>query len=74
MHTLNEGKLYTHLGIRIRHRRRKLKMSQQELSEGIFDSRASICQIENGKQRILLHDLFSIAKKLNCSVNYLLPI
>ena len=49
------------------------KISQEELAEKTGLSRAAIANIERGRQQILIHVLFNIAKALNVTPDKLLP-
>lgn len=51
----------------------KPKISQEELAEKTGLSRAAIANIERGRQQILVHVLYKIAKALNVSPIELLP-
>lgn len=56
--------IYAALGARIRARRKKLGMIQMDLSRKLKISRASVANIETGRQRVLLCMVFDIAKAL----------
>lgn len=55
---------YVLFGDAVCEQRHKLGMTQQELSEKLGYARASIANIETGRQRILLSDVFDFAKAL----------
>lgn len=57
--------MYLLLGSRLRTRRDALEMTQQQLSEKVGVSRASIANIERGRQNVLLHHLYALAKALD---------
>ena len=57
------------VGIRIRERRIKLKMKQEDLAKASNVSRATISALENGRcENVLVGTLLAIAKALNTSV------
>lgn len=62
---------YEHLGARIRQLRRH-RLSQEKLAEAAGLSRASIVNIEGGRQRLLVHNLFEIARVLNVTPSELI--
>lgn len=55
---------YVLFGEAVRAARLSREMTQQELSDLLGVSRASIANIEVGRQRVLLGDLFAFAKAL----------
>ncbi|WPV67511.1 helix-turn-helix transcriptional regulator [Chitinophaga sp. LS1] len=73
MTPLDSNGLYTQLGQRIRNAREKVGMSQEVLAEQLSLTRASIVNIENGKQRPMLHTLLSICDILKTNLKVLLP-
>lgn len=62
---------YVDLGARISELRRKKKLSQAELADLVSLSRASIANIESGRQQVLVHTLVAIAESLNVSISEL---
>lgn len=67
------GDLYATLGENVARCRRDAGLKQADLAQAIDLSRASIANIETGRQRILLHQAFELARALNVSVNDLVP-
>ncbi|HWQ86878.1 helix-turn-helix transcriptional regulator [Brevundimonas sp.] len=66
---------YSAFGEAIALRREQLKMTQAELSRRVGLSRASIANIERGRQNVLLHHACDIATALGLSqVTDLLPV
>lgn len=66
-------RFYATLGDRICNARLKLLMTQAELAKKVDLSRASIANIETGRQQMLLHTLADIAKVLKLDAKELLP-
>lgn len=65
--------LYRHIGEAVRRRRRELELTQEGLAERLDISRASLANIETGRQRILIHHLYSLARALGQEITALLP-
>ena len=65
--------LYARLGQLIRERRRGLGLTQERLASQVSISRASLANIETGRQRVLVHQLYMIAEKLDVELVALLP-
>lgn len=68
-----EDLLYKEIGIQINTARKVRGLTQQELSELIHLTRASIANIERGSQKISLFTLYQIANALKVSPQSLLP-
>lgn len=58
---------YVLFGEFVRDRRKKLGLTQMELSERVEYSRATVANIETGRQRVLLDDVMRFAKVLGIS-------
>lgn len=58
------GPVYVAFGEAIKAARVDLKMRQEELGEKVGLTRTSIINIEQGRQRVLLGDIFHFAKAL----------
>ena len=65
--------LYKYLGAAIKAQRRALGLTQQQLASHLGVSRASLANVETGRQRVLVHQLYELAEQLNVSVQDLLP-
>ena len=65
---------YKNLGIRIKHIREKLGITQTRLSELLKISRVSLCQIEKGERKISAEELKNISKIFNIDINVLLDL
>jgi transcriptional regulator with XRE-family HTH domain len=70
---MTESELYEELGRLVRQHRERLGMSQEKLAEAIELSRASVANIETGRQRIPLHHLYRLARALKVEAGALLP-
>jgi transcriptional regulator with XRE-family HTH domain len=70
---LKRKQLYRKVGQRIRAERRKKAMTQQELADAMCVARASIANLELGRQQLLLHTVLDIAAVLNVPPTELLP-
>jgi DNA-binding XRE family transcriptional regulator len=65
--------IYTDLGLRIRKAREVAKISQEILADQLGLTRASIVNIEGGRQRPMLHTILKICQVLQTDLNHLLP-
>lgn len=65
--------LYQFIGSEIKKGRKDRGFTQKELSGQIGISRASLANIETGRQRLLVHQLYRIAEHLGLEVMGLLP-
>jgi transcriptional regulator with XRE-family HTH domain len=66
--------LYLEFGRLVREHRRRLKLTQEELGELVGLTRTSITNIERGRQKVLLHQVFQIASSLKVNPEALLPV
>jgi transcriptional regulator with XRE-family HTH domain len=64
VHTINSVVGYATLGRTVRTRREALRLTQADLSAKIGLSRASIANIEGGRQAVLLHQFLALAEAL----------
>jgi len=65
--------MYRQFGELIKVHRTKMSLTQSQLAGKVGLSRASIANIEGGRQKIIFHQLFLFAKCLNISPSDLLP-
>lgn len=65
--------LYKRLGSTIKERRKQLGLTQEQLCRQLEISRASLANIETGRQRLLVHQLYRVARNLGMMVTDLLP-
>lgn len=70
---MTEADLYSKLGELVRAHRERLGRTQLAVAEATGLSRASIANIEKGRQRILLHQLYALAAALELKPTTLLP-
>jgi len=68
-----DDKFYRLFGSRVRALREERKVTQDELAKRVDLSRASITNIERGRQRVLLHQMMEIATALDASPVDLVP-
>jgi transcriptional regulator with XRE-family HTH domain len=68
----NEG-FYQKLGSQIRAARKKALLTQEALAAKISLTRATVTNIEKGRQQLLVHTLIDIAEALNVPPASLLP-
>jgi transcriptional regulator with XRE-family HTH domain len=61
---MDETDIYTEIGRAISARRRIFKWTQADLAQRVGMSRASIANIEVGRQRLLVHQLYLLAAVL----------
>jgi len=64
---------YIRVGERIRAKRKEIGLSQEGLAKAVGLKRPSICNIEKGRQNILLHTFYDIVETLDVDANALLP-
>jgi len=65
--------IYQQIGKNIRTVRRRAEKAQDELASQLGISRATLANMETGRQRILVHQLYAIAQALKIGLNDLLP-
>lgn len=68
----SQGILYMALGMEIEETRKAQGLSQEELGDRVGLSRASISNIEGGRQQIYVHHLHDIARALGTSAEDIL--
>jgi transcriptional regulator with XRE-family HTH domain len=71
---LVDNDFYSQFGKRVKRLRVKNHLTQEALSKRLNLSRASIANIELGRQKILLHQLFAVANALKTDPWDLLPM
>ncbi len=69
----SSAELYTAIGTRIRRERERQSFTQEELASRIGIGRTSLTNIEAGRQRLLVHQLWRIASALFIQPRDLLP-
>jgi len=66
--------IYSAVGERIRARRKTLGLTQVQLAPRLGMSRASLANIETGRQAVLIHQLYLVAEALGVLPTDLLPL
>jgi transcriptional regulator with XRE-family HTH domain len=66
--------IYVIFGRRLRELREKNRLPQEELAAFSGLTRSSIANIENGKQRVMLHQLIKFAEVLRVDLDALVPV
>lgn len=65
--------LYRQIGTTIRQKRKQLGWTQEQLANQMATSRASLANIETGRQNVLVHQLYKFAAVLDLKIEDLLP-
>jgi transcriptional regulator with XRE-family HTH domain len=65
--------LYRGIGALIRDHRKRIKLTQEKLSQQVGISRASLANIEGGRQQVLVHQLCNLASALGVNPQALIP-
>lgn len=65
--------IYQEIGRLIRARREQVGLTQGQLAAAVEMSRPSVVNIEQGRQRIAVHDLYDLAAALHTSPALLAP-
>jgi transcriptional regulator with XRE-family HTH domain len=65
--------VYKEIGRNIRTRRRQIDASQDTVALQLGISRATLANIETGRQRVLVHQLYGIARALGVKPSDLMP-
>lgn len=66
--------LYREIGRRLRVRRKQLDQTQAQVANKLGISRASLANIETGRQSLLVHQLYALAGVLDWPLEQLLPL
>jgi transcriptional regulator with XRE-family HTH domain len=70
---MNPESIYPEIGALIRRRRKKLKLTQEQLAGHLGISRASVANMEIGRQKVLVHQIYALASALQVTPSDLLP-
>ena len=71
---MRDEEIYAALGQSIAARRKKVPLTQKKLADMVRVSRATIANVERGKQAVSVHNLYAIADALNVEeISELLP-
>lgn len=65
--------IYRHIGLLIKSRRKQLGWTQETLASRLAISRASLANIETGRQNVLVHQLYALAAALGLAASDFLP-
>lgn len=71
---MEQQRIYAHIGALIKTRRKHFKLTQEKLASQLLISRASLANIETGRQKILVHQLYGLAAALDMPPADFLPI
>lgn len=71
---MSSDQLYNTIGKRVRLRRERLGLTQEQLADHVGLTRTSISNIEQGRQKILVHMLYNLAEALAVAPEALLPL
>lgn len=71
--SMDEASLYKDFGRLVRDHRRRLGLTQEQLADHVGLSRTSITNVEQGRQKVLLHQMFALAESLQIRPEVLLP-
>lgn len=74
LHSVTSDQIYKPIGELVRRRRKKMKLTQAQLSSRVGISRASLANIETGRQSVVVHQIYAIAAALDVSPHDLLPL
>jgi transcriptional regulator with XRE-family HTH domain len=61
---MSEKELYRRLGRAVAARREQLELTQEKVARQLGLSRASLANLESGRQRIMVHQLFRLVNAL----------
>lgn len=64
LYGMKADRIYKHLGSRIKALRKALGRTQDQIANQVGMSRASLANIEAGRQKVLVHQLFDFAEAL----------
>lgn len=70
---MTDEPFYAEFGKLVRAHRQRLGLTQDQLGERVGLSRTSITNIEQGRQKVLLHQLFLLAGSFEINPDVLLP-
>lgn len=62
---MDEQSIYRELGRAVATRRKMVGLTQAEVAKEVGISRASIANIESGRQKVLLHQVYGLMKALD---------
>jgi len=65
LYVMNADRIYRNLGKRIKDLRKGIGRTQDQIAKQVGISRASLANIEAGRQKLLVHHLFELAEALD---------
>lgn len=71
---MNIKDINTFVGLKIKEYRNFLDLSQAEFAEKVEINRATLSQLEAGKQQFTLNLIYTIAQKFNVEITTFLPL
>jgi transcriptional regulator with XRE-family HTH domain len=72
--SMNDLEIYRIIGAGLAARRKKLRLKQAEVADQIGLTRASLANIESGRQKLMLHQIYKLATALKVdSITELVP-
>ncbi|HTV30493.1 MAG TPA: helix-turn-helix transcriptional regulator [Xanthobacteraceae bacterium] len=72
--SMSSDRIYQQIGVAIRVRRKKQSLTQHQLAAQVGVSRAALANIETGRQRVFVHQLYALAAALQMTPHELLPL
>lgn len=69
----HDGGFYAEFGRRVRRARQRQRLTQAEVARSLGLTRASIANVESGRQRLLVHQVAQLAALLDTRVSQLIP-
>ena len=73
MPNLNQDKLYTTIGARVKALRNQAELSQDQLADRLGLLRTSVSNIESGKKRLTIARLYRLSAALGSDLSEILP-
>ncbi|MBR1272714.1 helix-turn-helix transcriptional regulator [Bradyrhizobium sp. AUGA SZCCT0222] len=74
LYDMTDLEIYRIIGAGLAARRKKLRLKQAEVAEQIGLTRASLANIESGRQKLMLHQIYKLATALKVdSITELVP-
>src|SRR5947207_591521 len=71
---MSPDRIYHQIGVAVRVRRKSQSLTQHQLAAQVGVSRAALANIETGRQRVFVHQLYALAAALQMTPHELLPL